>query len=193
MSDRFYFLDQNYNLDYRFVYDITDKSVELVYTKDLEKNGVVVSEDYDGVNKLFYKGSTMWYKVRTYYQDSINSSGSLFKNLCIYDVNGMNFVLVLTVGFLSGQVALSAYSDVKLFESSALAGIDCEYNIVNMDSEGVHIYVPDLMFNYIIELYNRRDFDGIMRSVYNLLGTRIYMMIRNFKTDKLYARLLKWK
>lgn len=42
------------------------------------------------------------------------------------------------------------------------------------------IVVPDLMISYLLNLYNSHDFNGIMRSSGNMLGTRIYELIDGF-------------
>lgn len=186
-------MDNNRYLVYRFVYDTIDKSVELVNIAELKKSGVVISDAYNCDKRLFTSDSSMWFKLRTLYPDDIIFSGSFSKILCSYKINDYTFLLSLEIEKVFGNVFLGVCCDRFEFEKSTIAvSIDWTESLFCVTSKSVSICIPDLMFNYVLTLYNRHDFNGIMRSIYNFLGTNINMLISNFGNGDLRVGLLEW-
>lgn len=189
-NDRFYFIDRDFGMPYRYVFDKSDKSVELVSFEELNKSGVVVNKYYDGKLDLISLDSSLWLKIKTMYQHDVEFDSSLKKYLCNYCVGGKEFSLMLHI-LASGHCA----SVIVKCENGILNALESAKKLYSnkylfhIQSFYISVVIPDLMIPYLLALYSNHDFNGIMRSFSNLLGSHIGELIKIAGSN---VKLINW-
>lgn len=182
----------NIGYDYKFVYDDSDMSVELVSVREVMKSGVVISGSKVDIwdtyssdrNKLKLLGFNSFTK----------STGSwLNKNLFRYRVGGIEFIFMIniwTTGIIEARLQQNhSVNSCILTKKARRNMIDAFFWSVTYDSE-LYIVIPHKMFEYIMHLYSLRNFDGIMRSFSDLFGSKISILVNEINNPD--VQFLEW-
>ena len=141
----------NFWRNYSFVYDSSDKSVELVLKNNL---ALVPNLMYDigfneGVDLDLNKLKMLGFKTE---------NRVLRKYLFDYVINNKIFRFCLSIDYICFVQIGSSY----IFRQ--------RFNIFGVMVDNVFIFIPKLMVSYLLDLYSRHDFDSIMQSFDNLIG-----------------------
>ena len=155
------------NYDLAYIYNDIDKSCIMIPSKMLEAMDYVESSDIDKVDTL---------RLRFCGFKLSDSNNSLRKNLCSYKIDGYQALLFLDV-YNSGN-AVFIHLRIDGINLDSVRRLPCN-GIVG--EHGIIIIVPNIMLAYILNLYSKCDFDALMRAFYDVVGDRIYMMVKNFQ------------
>lgn len=159
-----------------FIYDDSDKSVELVEREILANNGVETAGNlpFDCIKK----GSKDISRLRML---GFSQSGEIGKSivtylestLCIYWVGRINCALHFYI-----EIDTSVY--VMFVAGSPLGGLT-DFAFQNLIIErqfdiGFYVKIPIQMLWYLLHLRSKRDFESIMQSFDDLFGNKLDMI-----------------
>lgn len=184
----YYISDDNCDLDkdyeYRFVYNTDDKSVKLVSVASLKK--LVKNSMVDVWQDFYYTNNRLYFYGFTLHNDFIERfyRKELFHN----NIDGVVFTFVLNVemyGFIKVLVEQNGNNKIKMTKTidGALFSWYCwDY--------WIEIPITHKMMVWILNLYSQGDFNGIMSSFSNMLGSDIYKLINELSGTNVC--LLEW-
>lgn len=184
----YYYADSNKSSNYRFIYDDTDKSVELCSMYELSILGISVCDNYWLAPINYKRGSSNWSKLKFVGFTEGNSVDLLERHLCSYTVNDIKMRLTLRIDGNHGTGYLFLYRHYGWFTSRA-ESISRWYDI---DDAWIKIFIPDIMISYVLNIVSERDFDALMRCVNDFLGSRITDLVSDFGDRLVDVSLLEW-
>lgn len=180
----YYFLDCNYWYDYRFVFDDTDNSVELVSVDSIKGLSIEQLKKKD-LEDEFKKLSIA--KLRILGFEPLFAY-FIRKILCIYEL-GIATTLSLTYNMHGGCSVDIGVDLIGWFDKTQFLQ---EYHyLFTVSYKTVSIRIPYRMLLWILNLYAIHDFDGIMRSLNGFLGSNIYL-IAGTSFNGVPVRFLEW-
>lgn len=159
-----YVYDKDILDNLRFVYNDEDNSVKLMDTAGLDSY-------YWIKNEFIISGSSDWYKLKLL--------GFVYKNLVLskklftYDVDDDVFEFKLCVHWQHGAYILINRIVVGSYPCyfHRRSGISDDFWVGN---SSVMFCIPSKMLWYVLDLYSRHDFYGIMKAFNDLFGVDLY-------------------
>lgn len=178
----FWYMDLNRDFRYRFVLDTFDNSIQFV---DVTKLVDVQILGYKGYN-LYSSNSAKWSKLK--YIGFIESESKyLTKELCKYSIAGLPVSLSLYISQI-GQTMIILGS----FLSKPSLNKRYDLQMFMIMSKNVYLSVPCPMIDWILNLYSKHDFEGLMDSFSGLFGRHLGKVIDFFDEDCNVSGL-EWK
>lgn len=181
-----YGFNNNSKSEYCFVSDDTDNTCELVSKSDcirLAESGVElvpcritrIEEEMPLFNKLKL--------VAGFYTPKNRESCDIERCLFRYNVYGYEMFLHLPIS--SGECYVQVCNKSSNFGSL--------YGDIFVSTNKLYFWCPAEMIVYLVNLYNMRDFDGIVNSLNGLIGLDIIKLkILNVDGKASVCKLLEW-
>lgn len=154
-----------------YVYDDSDKSVMLVDRYLLGRAGIQFAGEIDfGVANVSM--------LRMYGFNGMDTCDFIAKPLCVYKLGDMEYKIVISIFKDTGVcfLLLYSYESLDMFNVSELYFYDAK-----LIFGGMSMLIPASMVFWLLHLYSIKDFDKIMVSFNNLLGSNASDIFRYVK------------
>lgn len=185
----YFYADMLREYPYRFVYDDSDNSVELVDIRYLDRELLNIQQlSYEKLHDNDKYLSHARLKVLGFEEFSIGLKDLGFiKRLCRYQCDSLN--LILEVVACDYKDSFNSYSvkamcktgnlRIKKNGSSVLGTpkfVEKYNRIFSKSDTSISINIPYIMMQYLMNLYSSHDFEGLMRSVDGFLGKNFHIV-----------------